>query len=319
MAGPGPFKALRFPAAPAIVRRAMDRLAILTFPDINPVLFAVGPLEVRWYSLAYIAGFFFAAWYMKRIVATPALWGSRQPSASPAQIDDMFLWFVAGVILGGRLGYVLFYKPLFYLSQPLDVFRLWDGGMSFHGGFLGVVIACYIYGRRIGAGLDQMLDLGAASVPVGLGLGRVANFINAELYGRASDAPWAMVFPTDPTQVSRHPSQLYEAALEGLVLFAAVRIATHRCKALAHPGRAAGVFALVYGLARILAEFFREPDAHLGYLAGFITMGMLLSLPLVAAAQNIVPVSRTSAESVEKLRTWASGRCLSADCLQSQY
>ena len=260
----------------------MDRLALLVFPQIDPVIFAIGPFAVRWYALAYIAGFIFAGWYMKRLVAASALWVGRKPTATAIQIDDMFIWFVAGVILGGRLGYVLFYKPLFYFTHPIDIFRVWDGGMSFHGGFLGVVAACYLYGRRIGAGLDQMLDLGAASVPVGLGLGRVANFINGELYGRASDAPWAMIFPADPTRLPRHPSQLYEAVLEGLVLFFAVRIATHRFKALSHPGRASGVFALIYGLSRIVVEFFREPDAHLGYLAGFATMGMVLSLPLVA-------------------------------------
>jgi phosphatidylglycerol:prolipoprotein diacylglycerol transferase len=186
------------------------------------------------------------------------------------------------VVLGGRIGYVLFYNPAQYLAHPLEALRVWDGGMSFHGGFLGVVVACLLYGRSIGAGLDRMLDLGAASVPVGLGLGRLANFINGELWGRASDVPWATVFPGDTLQVPRHPSQLYEAVLEGLVLFLLVRLATHRFQALAHPGRASGVFALVYGLSRIVVEFFREPDVQLGYFAGFLTMGMLLSLPLVA-------------------------------------
>jgi phosphatidylglycerol---prolipoprotein diacylglyceryl transferase len=272
----------------------MERLAVIAFPTIDPVIFAIGPFEVHWYALAYIAGFIFAGWYMKRLVAAPALWGGRKPTMTPLQIDDMFLWFVVGVILGGRLGYALFYKPAYYLHNPLDIAKVWDGGMSFHGGFLGVVIACYFYGRRVGAGLDQMLDLGAASVPVGLGLGRVANFINGELYGRASDAPWAMVFPDDKLAVPRHPSQLYEAVLEGLVLFIAVRIATHLFKALAHPGRASGVFALVYGLSRIVVEFFREPDAHLGYLAGFATMGMLLSLPLVAVGVWLLLRSRAA-------------------------
>ena len=272
----------------------MERLALLAFPDIDPVIFAIGPFAVRWYALAYIAGFIFAGWYMKRLLAAPALWGGRQPTATPEQIDDMFIWFVAGVILGGRLGYVLFYKPLFYLANPLDILKVWDGGMSFHGGFLGVVVACHLYGRRIGAGLDQMLDLGAASVPVGLGLGRVANFINGELYGRASDAPWAMVFPSDPARIARHPSQLYEAALEGLALFIAVRVATHRFTALSRPGFASGIFALVYGLSRIIVELFREPDAHLGYVGGFATMGMILSLPLVAVGLWLMLRARTT-------------------------
>ncbi len=257
-------------------------LAAIPFPNIDPVLFEIGPFALRWYALAYIAGLVFASWYMKRLVSTPGLWGDVRPSMTRAQVDDFFIWSVLGVVLGGRLGYVLFYKPLFFLQNPLEIMRLWDGGMSFHGGFLGVVVAAWAFGRRIGTPLDRMLDLGAASVPVGLGLGRLANFINGELWGRATDVPWAVVFPTDELQLPRHPSQLYEAVLEGLLLFVAVRIATHRYGALRHAGRASGIFALGYGLSRILVEFFREPDSFLGYFAGFITMGMILSLPLCA-------------------------------------
>lgn len=255
---------------------------MIDFPNIDPVAFSIGPFEVRWYALAYIAGLLFAIWYAKRLVATPALWADRKPTATPAQIDDLFVWIALGVILGGRLGYVLFYNPLHFLANPLDIFRMWEGGMSFHGGFLGVVVALLVYGRRHGMTLDRLLDLGAAATPVGLGLGRLANFINGELYGRAGDVPWAMIFPNDPQQIPRHPSQLYEGLLEGLVLFVIIRIATHRFQALAHPGRASGLFALGYGLSRIIVEFFREPDAQLGYFFGFITMGMILSLPLVA-------------------------------------
>ena len=254
-------------------------LAIITFPILSPIAFEIGPFIVRWYALAYVVGLLFAAWYLKRLVNTPKLWGANAPTLSLAQVDDMFLWFLLGVIGGGRLGYVLFYKPLHYLSNPLEILRTWDGGMSFHGGFLGVVIACFLYGRRHGIRLDRLLDLGAAVTPVGLGLGRVANFINAELWGRASELPWAVVFPGE--NFARHPSQLYEAALEGIVLFILVSFAIYRYGALKHPGRAAGLFALFYGTARIFVEFFREPDAHLGYFAGYVTMGMLLSLPLV--------------------------------------
>jgi phosphatidylglycerol---prolipoprotein diacylglyceryl transferase len=254
--------------------------AVLPFPPVDPVLFQVGPFAVRWYALAYIAGLLFASWYMKRLVSNARLWGSVKPSMTVPQVDDFFLWSVLGVVAGGRLGYVLFYKPLHYLTHPWEIPMMWDGGMSFHGGFLGVVAVCYLYGRRIGTGLDRMLDLGAASVPVGLGLGRLANFINSELWGRPTDVPWAFVFPVDPMQLPRHPSQLYEAVLEGLLLFIAVRIATHRHGALQHAGRASGIFALGYGLSRILVEFFREPDPFLGYFAGFITMGMILSVPL---------------------------------------
>jgi phosphatidylglycerol---prolipoprotein diacylglyceryl transferase len=256
--------------------------AVIAYPEIDPVIFSIGPLAVRWYALAYIAGLVFASWYMKRMVSNAALWRGEPPTMTPEQIDQFFVWTVLGVVLGGRLGYVLFYNPQQYLAHPLDIFRMWDGGMSFHGGFLGVVAAALLFGRHIGAGLDRMLDLGAVSVPVGLGLGRLANFINGELWGRPSDVPWAMVFPGDAMGLPRHPSQLYEALLEGLVLFLIVRIATHRFQALAHPGRASGIFALIYGLSRIIAEFFREPDVQLGYFAGFVTMGMMLSLPLVA-------------------------------------
>jgi phosphatidylglycerol:prolipoprotein diacylglycerol transferase len=255
---------------------------MIEFPNIDPVAFSIGPFAVRWYALAYIAGLLFAIWYAKRLVANLALWGDRKPTATPAQVDDLFVWIALGVILGGRLGYVLFYNPLHFLANPLDIFRMWEGGMSFHGGFLGVVVALLIYGRRHGMTLDRLLDLGAAATPVGLGLGRLANFINGELYGRAGDVPWAMIFPNDPQQIPRHPSQLYEGLLEGLVLFVIIRVATHRFQALAHPGRASGLFALGYGLSRIIVEFFREPDAQLGYFFGFITMGMILSLPLVA-------------------------------------
>lgn len=255
---------------------------MIEFPNIDPVAFSIGPFAVHWYALAYIAGLVFAIWYAKRLVSTPAVWADRKPTATPAQVDDLFIWITLGVILGGRLGYVLFYNPAHFFANPLDIFRMWEGGMSFHGGFLGVVVALLVYGRRHGMTLDRLLDLGAAATPVGLGLGRLANFINGELYGRAGDVPWAMIFPNDPQQIPRHPSQLYEAALEGLVLFLVIRIATHRFQALAHPGRASGLFALGYGLSRIVVEFFREPDVQLGYFLGFITMGMILSLPLVA-------------------------------------
>jgi phosphatidylglycerol---prolipoprotein diacylglyceryl transferase len=254
-------------------------IAAISFPNISPNLIDYGPFVVKWYGLAYVGGLLFASWYMKKLVTNPALWFGQNPTMTKLQIDDMFIWFFAGVVGGGRLGYVLFYNPMKYFQHPLDIFKVWDGGMSFHGGFLGVVIASYFYGRKIGTTLDRMLDLGAASVPVGLGLGRVANFINAELFGRASDMPWAVIFPGET--FGRHPSQLYEALLEGVVLFLAVRIATHKFGALAKPGRASGIFALGYGLSRIFVEFFRVPDVQLGYLTGFVTMGMVLSLPLV--------------------------------------
>jgi phosphatidylglycerol---prolipoprotein diacylglyceryl transferase len=273
-------KAMRMLRCPALSGIDLRMFAAIAFPDIDPVAFWLGPLAVHWYALAYVAGLLFATWYIKRMAETPKLWGANAPTLNRAEADDFFIWGLAGVILGGRLGYVLFYKPAFYFSNPVEIFKTLDGGMSFHGGFVGVVIACLIYGRLKGKTLDRMLDLGAAAVPVGLGLGRVANFINAELWGKPTDAPWGVVFPGET--LARHPSQLYEAALEGLLLFLAVRIATHQYGALKHPGRASGIFALGYGLSRILVEFFREPDRHVGYVAGPVTLGMVYSLPLVA-------------------------------------
>ena len=215
--------------------------AVLPFPPVDPVLFQIGPFAVRWYALAYIAGLVFASWYMKRLVSNPRLWGRVKPSMTVPQVDDFFLWSVLGVVLGGRLGYVLFYKPL-VLSRRTR-WKSSGCGMaacpSTAASWAWWPSAC-IYGRRIGTSLDRMLDLGAASVPVGLGLGRLANFINGELWGRPTDVPWAFVFPLDPLQLPRHPSQLYEAVLEGLVLFLAVRIATHRYGALQHRGPRVG-------------------------------------------------------------------------------
>jgi phosphatidylglycerol:prolipoprotein diacylglycerol transferase len=259
----------------------MTALLALTFPAIDPVAFAIGPFQLRWYALAYVAGLVFAFWYMKRLVAERRLWGGGPAPIDAAGLDDLFVWGVLGVVLGGRVGYVLFYDFPLFAADPVEIIRVWHGGMSFHGGFVGVVLATWLFARRRGIRLDRLLDLGAASVPVGLGLGRLANFINGELYGRVSDVAWAMVFPGGGP-LARHPSQLYEFALEGVLLFLAVRIATHRFHVLAKPGRAAGVFATGYALARIVVECFREPDAQLGFLLGPVTMGMVLSLPLLA-------------------------------------
>lgn len=258
----------------------MAFLAFITFPQIDPEIIRFGPIALRWYGLAYAAGILFAMWYMRRLVETPRLWGSYPPTATAAQIDDMFLWQLAGVVLGGRIGYLLFGYGWDKLAEdPLNAYRIWDGGMSFHGGFFGVILCTFVYSRLKGLRLDGLLDLGAAATPVGLGLGRLANFINAELYGRVTDVPWAMVFPgagPDP----RHPSQLYQFLLEGVALFLIVNYAVRRRKALQKPGLAAGIFSLCYGLMRILVETVREPDKELGSFAG-ITMGMALSVPMI--------------------------------------
>jgi phosphatidylglycerol:prolipoprotein diacylglycerol transferase len=255
--------------------------AVIPFPEIDPEIFRIGPLALRWYGLAYAGGILFAMWYMKRLVETPRLWGSYPPTATGREIDDMFLWQLAGVVLGGRLGYLLFgYGWDQLAADPFYAFRIWEGGMSFHGGFFGVIACTFIYARMKHLRLDGLLDLGAAATPVGLGLGRLANFINAELYGRVTDVPWAMVFP-GAGPLPRHPSQLYELLLEGVLLFAVVNYAVWRRKALQWPGLAAGVFSLIYGISRILVETVREPDSQLGSLGG-LTMGMALSVPMIA-------------------------------------
>ena len=202
-------------------------------------------------------------------------------------MDDFILWVTLGIILGGRLGYVLFYNLGFYLEHPLDVFKMWNGGMSFHGGFLGCVVAVWAFARARGISVLSLGDITCAVGPIGLFLGRLANFVNGELWGRATDVPWAMIFPHDPDQLPRHPSELYEAGLEGIVLFA-ILMALIRRGALKRPGLIIGVFAVCYALMRSFCELFREPDAQLGYLWRGATMGMLLSVPLLIAGLGFV-------------------------------
>lgn len=258
-------------------------IAALPFPNIDPVIFSIGPLSVHWYGLGYVVGILFGWNYSKRLLATPRLWRDGKAPFAPELLDDLLVWAAVGIILGGRLGYILFYDFQRYLANPLDIVAIWQGGMSFHGGFLGTTIAMILFARSRGVSILSMFDVVAAGVPPALGLVRVANFINSELWGRVTDVPWAFVFPNggpDP----RHPSQLYEALLEGLVLFFVLRFLTHRLGMLQKPGFVAGAFVAGYGLSRIIAEFFREPDSQLGYLAGgWLTMGMVLSTPLVLA------------------------------------
>ncbi len=256
-------------------------LLVLPFPDIDPIAVALGPLAIRWYSLAYIVGLV-AAWrYCRRLAERP-------PNAiDPVQFDDFLLWATLGVVLGGRLGYVLFYKPAFFLANPLEILVLWQGGMSFHGGAAGVILAIILFARKRGVSWLSLGDLVACAVPIGLFLGRLANFVNGELYGRATQVPWAMVFPRDPQQVPRHPSQLYEAGLEGIVLFLLLYLLVRRGW-LERPGAISGAFLAGYGLARIFVEFFRQPDAHLGFLLGLTPMGQVLSLPLFIAGVILI-------------------------------
>jgi phosphatidylglycerol:prolipoprotein diacylglycerol transferase len=252
----------------------------LPFPSIDPVLISVGPFAIRWYALAYVFGILLGWLYARAIIRDESLWGGPAPLRL-VDFDDFVLWATVGVILGGRIGYVLFYNPTFFASHPFEALKVWQGGMSFHGGFLGCLAAVLLFARSRGISVLSLGDIACAVGPIGLFLGRLANFINAELWGRPSDVPWAFVFP-GAGPLPRHPSQLYEAALEGLLLFALLAVLI-RMGALKRPGLVVGVFAVGYGLARSFAELFREPDPQLGFLWGGLTMGMLLSVPMIAA------------------------------------
>ncbi len=260
----------------------MPHLAI-TFPVFDPVAISLGPIAIRWYALAYIGGIVLGWIYARALIKNEKLWGGPAP-ISLTQMDDFILWVTVGIIVGGRTGYVLFYNLPFFMKHPGAIFLLWEGGMSFHGGFLGCVVAVMWFARRNGIPILSLGDIVTAVGPIGLFLGRLANFINGELWGRAADPslPWAMIFPNDRLQLLRHPSQLYQAALEGIVLFMVLAIMI-RMGALRRPGLILGSFIAIYALARIAGELFREPDPQLGFLWGGLTMGMLLSLPMIVA------------------------------------
>jgi len=260
-------------------------LPVLPFPHINPVLISIGPLAVRWYALAYIVGIIAGWFYARSIIASRNLWGGAAPF-TVAEFDDFIIWITLGIILGGRLGYVLFYNFPHFAAHPVAIFELWTGGMSFHGGVLGCIVATILFGLRRGLSILSLGDVTTAVAPIGLFLGRLANFINGELWGRPTDVPWALVFPNEGP-VPRHPSQLYEAALEGLLLLLVLGVLV-RLGALKRPGLVSAAAAIGYGVARIFCEFFREPDAQLGFLWGGLTMGMLLCIPLIVAGAGLL-------------------------------
>lgn len=261
---------------------ASNLLAIMPFPDIDPIAFSLGPVSVHWYGLAYVAGILLGWQYARRLMATPRLWRNDVAPMTATQLDDFLVWVAAGVVLGGRIGYILFYDFASVAADPIRALQIWNGGMSFHGGLLGTTVAMFVYARRHAIPVWSLFDTVAAVVPFGLLFGRIANFINGELWGRISDMPWAVVFPTGGP-FSRHPSQLYEAGLEGIVLLVVLAVTIYAFKAFKAPGTVTGVFVTGYALSRIFVEFFREPDAQLGYLAfGWLTMGMVLSLPMIA-------------------------------------
>jgi len=259
----------------------MPPLAALSFPDIDPVIVHIGPVAIRWYGVGYIVGILFAWWYANRLIANGRLWPGGQSPLKPDDIDDLLLWAAVGVVVGGRVGYVLFYDLQRYIANPLDIVAVWQGGMSFHGGLLGTTLAMILVAWKRRVPVWSLFDVIGAGAPVGLGLVRICNFINSELWGKLTAVPWAVEFPNGGP-FPRHPTQLYEAALEGLVLFFVLRLLTHRLLKLGSPGFISGVFVTGYGLARIFVEFFREPDQQIGYLlGGWLTMGMVLSTPMV--------------------------------------
>ncbi len=281
------------PLTLALAIFAPPMLAI-PFPAIDPVAVSIGPFSVKWYGLAYVAGLLGGWWMARRIAGNDGLWHGRT-RPHPDSLDDMLLWVALGVVLGGRMGYVLFYNFEQFAADPVEIIRVWNGGMAFHGGLAGALVALWLFARKQGVPLLSVFDLVAPVAPIGLFFGRIANFINAELWGRpAPDFPYAVIFP-DAGPVPRHPSQLYEATTEGLLLFLLLMLAL-RLGAYRRPGLAAGLFGAGYAVFRIICEFFREPDPQLGFLFGTsvdalkggITMGMLLSLPLLAAGLALI-------------------------------
>ena len=289
--------------------------AIIPFPDISPELFSIDvfgfELALRWYALAYIVGILIGWRLVVRAVKAPHLWAKNTAVMTPTQVEDLLTWVIIGVILGGRFGYVLFYQAGYYLENPMQVLKVWQGGMSFHGGLIGVVLAGLIYTQKHKIPKLSAADVMALGVPPGLFLGRIANFINAELWGRPTDLPWGVAFPGDAAQFcgdvagicARHPSQLYEAALEGLVLGAVLLWLVWRRGALKTPGLVSGVFFAGYGVARFAVEFVRQPDAQFAsfdnplglawQVGGYgLTMGQILSLPMIALGLYLIALAR---------------------------
>ena len=260
-------------------------MLLLPYPVIDPVLVHLGPLAIRWYALAYISGLIAGWWLIRHIVADERYWLGR-PRPTPESVDDLLVYCALGVVIGGRLGNVLFYDPRYYFAHPLEILMLWHGGMAFHGGMLGALAGVLLFARRYHTPWLTVLDLACLVAPIGIFLGRIANFIKPELWGRPTDVPWAMVFPGSDGQ-PRHPSQIYEALLEGALNFVVLLVLARR-GGLTRRGLITGVFGVIYGLARIFCEFFRDPDPVLEKLGHGLTMGMVLSAPMVIVGLGVV-------------------------------
>lgn len=247
---------------------------MIDFPNINPVIFSVGSLAVSWYSLSYIVGILLGWYYANKLILLYPIGISKQHT------EDFISWAIIAIIIGGRLGHVLFYDPEKYLSNPIEILKTYEGGMSFHGGIFGVGVAAYLYCKKNQIRFLSFSDVLAIVAPIGLFLGRIANFINAELYGRQTNVPWAVIFPHSDG-FPRHPSQLYEALLEGLFLFCIMLYFTYKSKFLQNPGRMSGIFLIFYGSFRVLVEFFREPDVKIGFIFKYFTLGQILCIPMI--------------------------------------
>lgn len=258
---------------------------VIPYPHIDPVAVQIGPFPIRWYALAYIGALAGGWLYARLLVGNDRLWGGT-PRPAAASLGDLVLYCALGVVIGGRLGDVLFYDPRYFLAHPLDIFKLWDGGMAFHGGLIGVVLAIWYFARETEIPFLTIADICAAVAPIGIFLARIANFIKPELWGRPTDVPWAMIFPGVDDQ-PRHPSQLYEGFSEGLLLFLILALCI-RSGAFKRPGLVTGLFCLGYGAARIVCEFFREPDPQTEQLSYGLTMGMVLSVPLLLAGAALI-------------------------------
>lgn len=266
---------------------------VLPYPAIDPVALQLGPFAVKWYGLAYVAGLLLGWLYLKQLLSRGHLWPAGRAPLSPLVADDLFIWVALGVVIGGRLGHVLLYEPHYFLTHPLEILKVWNGGMAFHGGLLGTIVAMWLFARRTGVNALTIMDLVAASVPFGLFFGRLANFINAEVVGRESTVPWAMIFPGYGPN-PRHPSQIYEAVLEGLVTFLILRWLTHKRGALASPGLVGGTFLLCYGGFRLFCELFKHDD-YAGLFGTIpVTVGFLYCVPMIIAGLVLMRMARAS-------------------------
>jgi phosphatidylglycerol:prolipoprotein diacylglycerol transferase len=276
----------------------------IPYPAIDPVAFELGPIVIKWYGLAYLAGLVLGWLYIKRLLAETRLWPDGRAPFPAERVDDLLLYITAGVVVGGRLGSILLYEPGYYLRNPLEILQIWRGGMAFHGALIGCGVATWLFARRHGVSLFSTMDLCAAAVPIGILFGRLANFINGELFGRPTGVPWAMVFPDaarlhsviEPTP--RHPSQLYEAFFEGLVLFLVIRYLSHSRLALQTPGLVIGMFLAGYGLARSFCELFRQPDPQHALTSAWLTPGIAYSIPMILLGLWFIARARAAAKAL---------------------